>query len=212
FQPLSTVINNVSNTLNLEEYLSSLESGSAKRNIKKALKYMEDNGIVFEVRDKLSSEEIASAYSLFEAVSSNSKFVGRTLSYYQKLQETLSDKTIWYTMKKDNEFVLVNLAIKDISTKSSNDLYVGKKMELEEGAISYALKYLSFKYLAQNGYTYYDHWGVYLDPKSPKYGFSEFKMKFGGKLINFFPIFAYSKYIPTSLLNIFLKIFIHVSF
>ena len=211
-QPSSTIVNDVTNINDLEKFISTLQSKSCKRNIKKALSYMEDNSISFVVKESLNDNELTEAYSLFKEVASHGNFKGRPFEYYKSLQETLPSKVIWYLMMKDGHIILANLAVRDLNTKTSNDLYVGKKMELEEGAISYGLKYLSFKYLNENGYKYYDHWGIYLDPKSPKFGFSEFKLKFEGKIINFLPVFAYSKFVPSFFINFIIKVFSNVNF
>jgi lipid II:glycine glycyltransferase (peptidoglycan interpeptide bridge formation enzyme) len=47
--------------------------------------------------------------------------------------------------------------------------------------------------LKQNGFKYYDHGGADIDPESSKYGFTVFKLHFGGEIITYPNLILVSK-------------------
>jgi lipid II:glycine glycyltransferase (peptidoglycan interpeptide bridge formation enzyme) len=148
---------------------------------------LEGSGVKFVVKKSLSDSELNEATDLIEGISARNNFRTRGYGYFKTMQESVPE-AIWYLFvdeSKGNKIVLANLAVVDISTSTNYDLYVGRAEGYDNLYLSYLLKYFSFKYLKNEGIHYYDHWGVYLDPASPKHKFSVFKLHFGGRVIHY---------------------------
>lgn len=170
-----------------EDMLASIPSSNAKRNCKRGQKKLDAEGVTFEIKEKLSEEELIQAYALITEVSSKKNFNKRSFKYFQKLQEL--PESIWYVFKdKTGMLILANYGIINERTSSYSDLYVGRDLKYDASYISYVLKLRAFEYLRDRGIKFYDHWGVDFDPKSDLYLFSLFKQHFGGTVISYPPI------------------------
>lgn len=187
-QPHSTIIKDLH-----EDIEKSIPSKNARRNIKRGLKKLEENGLEFSVVSKLNEEELKKVYDLIKLVGSDKDFNVRSFEYYRLLQEKVKN-TIWFIFRKksDQSIVLANLGV--LYKDSYLDFFVGKQPDYDRDYLSYVLKYNSFEWLKENGYLLYDHWGYEEDPNSPKRNYSVFKEHFGGKVIKYPKIRVISKY------------------
>jgi lipid II:glycine glycyltransferase (peptidoglycan interpeptide bridge formation enzyme) len=183
-QPKSTIVK----TTVVENLMESFPSSDTRRNCRRGLKRLAESRVKFVAKTKLSEEELAEAAKLVAALGEAKEFSTRDISYFRTMQETLPGM-IWWLFTDDSKIVLANAGVIDTATSTYYDLYVGRDRQYDKMYISFLLKYYSFEQLKSQGIKYYDHWGVFLDPKSPKYGFSVFKLHFGGRVIDYPPQF-----------------------
>ncbi len=177
-QPKYTVLKN----LDYADVNQSIESSNARRNLKRGLKFFEEQGFIFETKDKLDEKELIYAADLMRSVALERGFVTRGFKYLEVLQR--NTKTQWFIIKdKDGKIVVANIGL--IENFTYYDLLIGKVSTFDRQYISYVLKAKSFDYLKSQGFKYYDHGGAEINPESPKYGFTVFKMHFGGEIITY---------------------------
>lgn len=190
-QPRSSLIKSTFS----ENLLESIPSRDARRNVKRGLKRLQNTQIKFATRGKLNGHDLQVAFSLIAGVSRNKKFATRSLDYFRQLQNNILN-TIWFLFVDgaSNQILLANLGIADPVSSTYYDLYVGRDIKYDSHYLSYLLKYFSFDYLRDKQIQFYDHWGIDLNQASRQYGFSTFKMHFGGNIINYPEIILLSKW------------------
>lgn len=184
-QPRSTIIKETFE----KDLISSFPSYYTRKKCRRGLKRLRERRIKFLVKMKLSEDELKRAYELIVEISRRKGFKTRAYNYFKDFQETVPT-TIWFLLvdePNNNKIILANLGIIDRNTITYYDLYVGRDTNYDKMNISYLLKYYSFEYLKKIGIKYYDHWGIELNKKSPKYAYSVFKIQFGGRIITFPP-------------------------
>uniref|UniRef100_A0A7C5YRR8 Peptidoglycan bridge formation glycyltransferase FemA/FemB family protein n=1 Tax=candidate division CPR3 bacterium TaxID=2268181 RepID=A0A7C5YRR8_UNCC3 len=180
-QPAYTVVKSTME----DDLISSFPSSSARRNCRWGIKRAEKRKIEFVVKEKLSNSELEEAHRLIKMISEKKRFKGRTYAYFKALQDIVPE-VIWFILvdrMKKGKIILANIGILDRKNSTFIDLYVGRDVKYDKFYLHYALKYFSFNYLKSIGVKYYDHWGIELDKSSPLYGYSSFKLRFGGRII-----------------------------
>lgn len=199
-QPPQTLI---TNTTLVNEDMLCFPSSYHRRNIRKGLKMMSENNLKFEMVNKLNDEELLKASELINSLGKSKEFGTRSYDYFKKLQNTL-DNICWFVVRNSkNELLVANLELLDKRISTCFDLYIGKDKIANQLLLHHVVKYLSFLWCKENGFTKYDHWGVF--PDDPKKAhFSEFKLKFGGDIINYPKLMIYSKF-PFNLISKFLS-------
>ncbi len=194
-QPLTTF---VTDTTVINPEMLSMPSSSQRRNIRKALKNMEDLGITFEFVETLDDTLLNECYSLIRGLGGSKEYGVREISYFRNISKVKGSG--WFIIKdRSSKVLMCNLVVIDRHISTCFDLVVGKSKEVDELMLHYAMKYLSFKWCKENGITKYDHWGIFKNISS-KASFSEFKMKFGGYEVNYPKLTIYTKF-PFSLVT-----------
>ena len=164
-----------------EEILASMHP-KTRYNIKVAEKH---NVLVQEERE-LNPEVL----NLLIQTSKRAGIRGFDPNYYTQLVKYFSenkDITVKvYTASQENELLAVNIIlqykyghIKNLGTY----LFGGSSNTKRNLMAPYLLHWHIIQELKKQGYEKYDFWGIEEDPKHPWYGFSKFKLGFGGEVI-----------------------------
>lgn len=163
-------------SLSMDEILASM-SGTTRTNVRRGIK----EGCEFKKVSNL--DEFIPFYNAFcDAKGLDDHTSKLRMGKYKHLMMT---KAI-----KDNQVLSMHANVLDPLSKVAFLLY-SCSPRLEEGVdrklIGWANKFLHYKdleWLKNEGYLVYDWSGVCLDESSPKYSIGQFKLSFGGRLID----------------------------
>ena len=150
------------------------------------MRLAQKNGVIIERAKNLSDFE--TFFDLLDATSLRQKYYIHPKHYYQKIWETLSPKGMCHilTAKSGGE------ALSSWMLFSYNQVlyypYGGSSDKLQNLFPSNLLGWEAIKFGQELGCTSFDMWGASKninDQTDPWWGFTNFKLKFGGRLVEF---------------------------
>lgn len=162
-----------------EEQLLSAMHPKTRYNIKVATKH----GVEIQVSNELTKE----ALSLLLETSKRAGIRGFDSDYYTKLVQYFrgnKDITVKvYTAKHQGDLLAVNVIL--TYKQQGTYLFGGSADQKRNLMAPYLLHWQIIQDLKTQGFVKYDFWGVETDPKHPWYGFSKFKLGFGGQVVKY---------------------------
>lgn len=145
------------------------------------IKYSQRNGVVVKFQN--SPEGLDTFYDIYKATSARQGFFPRPKIYFEKLKEVFT---------RENMFHIATAFYEDKPLASwilftyEDTLYYPYGGSLQENKNSHASCLLGWEAIRlgkREGCTLFDMWGAAVDPNDTKdsyYGFTNFKLKFGG--------------------------------
>jgi len=164
-------------TRGMDEILASMKSNT-RNEIRRAIKEGCEFGIVDDV------DEFIPFYNSFCESKGLNDFTSRAqIGKYEKVLITKATDSEGGVLAMHANILdeKTKVALLMFSCSPRLDANVDKKL------IGWGNRFLHFKdleWLKDNGYTYYDWSGVCLDPDNPCYSIGQFKLSFGGKVVD----------------------------
>lgn len=176
--PHQTLILDVQKT---EEQLLSEMHPKTRYNIKVATKH----GVEIQTSNELTKDTL----NLLLETSKRAGIRGFDAEYYTKLVQYFrehKDITVKvYTAKHQADLLAVNVILTYKQQKLATYLFGGSADAKRNLMAPYLLHWQIIQDLKKQGFEKYDFWGVETDPKHPWYGFSKFKLGFGGEVVKY---------------------------
>lgn len=130
---------------------------------------------------------------IFQETASRAGIRFQSPEYFSQLLEFFKEgKNIsasLYRAEKDGDTIAANLMV--TWNKTVTYLFGGSSNMHRNVMAPYALHWQAIQEYKSQGFELYDFWGVEEDPNHPWYGFSRFKLGFGGKVINYAGTYDY---------------------
>jgi len=144
------------------------------------IKVAEKSGVVVKV-----SKNVADFYQIFEETTERDKFSGHSLKYYEKMVDTLGDHVKLYLAEVEGKVVagIIVTFYKDTAI-----YYFGASSnEYRNCMAPYLLQWTAMKDAKKTGMKSYDLFGIAPEgePNHPWAGITDFKMKFGGRRVEY---------------------------
>lgn len=168
-----------------EEWLASCRK-SAKERIKAGMK-ADAAGRIKVTRISLpeNGKEIDEVISKVVALSEE-KFSARKGGYLKRLIEVFGDLSVVWRVSVGDRCVGGSIGILSEQQKIYHSIYsVIEREALHELNAGYLVKLYQWRLGHELGYKWLDMWGVETDPNHPWYGFSQFKLGFGAKIVEY---------------------------
>lgn len=175
----------------LDDLFSAVKS-KRRRDIRKAAK----NGLVVEIDN--SEAGLNQFNSVMDSIVRSKNYVMHDSSYFKTIYDTFvsSGNSNIFLAKNNGELHGAYWVISQGNT--CYELYGGVNQLGAKSRSSFMLKWETIKYAKENGFRYYDHWGVSpvlengeFDKSDSMYNISEFKKAFGGRTFHFMPQTTY---------------------
>lgn len=117
---------------------------------------------------------------------SEEKFSSRKTGYLKRMVELFGDKAVVWTVRAGDKCAGGSIGILDGNQKIYHTIYSAvDRVVLREHNAGYLLKLYQWRLGHELGYRWLDMWGVETDPNHPWYGFSQFKLGFGAKIVEY---------------------------
>lgn len=174
FQPENTLILNLNSTL--EEILNNMHQ-KTRYNINLARK----KGVEVD-RVETTPENKKIFFNLIDQTAKRDKFVSHTNVYYEKLLDTKAGNAYLWFAKYNGNVLCTNIVMSHGDTVTYTH---GASANIDKNIMApYLLQFEQIKWAKENGFKYYDFWGVSKteDKNDPWYGFSRFKKGYGGEI------------------------------
>jgi|GEM_PF-5731474 len=182
-QPVKTAI--VDLTCSEEEWLS-LVRKSARERIKAGVNAGASGKISIKRIDP--KEEPDELNTIIEKIVmlSEEKFNSRKTGYLNRMVELFGEKAVIWSVRAGDRCEGGSIGILDENQKIYHTIYSAIAREvLREHNAGYLLKLYQWRLGHELGYKWMDMWGVETDPNHPWYGFSQFKLGFGAKIVEY---------------------------
>jgi len=180
YQPECTLM--VDLTYSTEDILKQMKP-KGRYNIKVAQKH----GVTIEV-SKNPEQEVDNFYQLFSQTTERDNFSGHPKSYYSNLFKTLGPEhaKLYFAMYNGKPLAACIVTY----FKETATYYFGASSNENRNTMApYLLHYQAMIDAKKMGYKWYDFFGIAPEnePNHPWAKVTDFKKKFGGKIINYFP-------------------------
>jgi peptidoglycan pentaglycine glycine transferase (the first glycine) len=180
YQPESTLI--ISLQPSEEEILTQMKP-KGRYNIKIAQKH----GVKIRLSED-KKEDLQKFYKILKETTARDQFSGHPLSYYENMLEKLGPKKVKLWLAEYNNKIIAGV----IATYFADTVtyYFGASASQNRNIMApYLLHWEIMKHAKKEGYEYYDMFGIAPEnsPHHPWAGVTEFKLKFGGKRMNYIP-------------------------
>ena len=150
------------------------------------IKYAERNGVtVYEANDQADFDIF---YSLLEETAEREKYYIHSKAYYQTIWEQFSEKGLCHILIAKHEETPLSAWM---LFTYDNTLYYPYGASANQGRnlmASNLIAWEAIKLGKKSGCTMFDIWGAAVNPENeddPYYGFTNFKLKFGGKHVTY---------------------------
>lgn len=180
YQPESTLI--ISLQPSEEEILAQMKP-KGRYNIKVAQKH--------NVKIRLSEgkkEDLQKFYSILMETTARDQFSGHPLDYYENMLEKLGPEKAKLWLAEYNGKAIAGVIATYFGDTAT--YYFGASSSQNRNTMApYLLHWEIMKHAKKEGFKYYDMFGIAPEnsPHHPWAGVTEFKLKFGGKRINYIP-------------------------
>lgn len=149
-------------------------------------RYAAREGVIVELAE--SDNDFDDFFNLFKSTAIRQKYFIRPREYYKTIWDTLHPSGICHilTAKYDNESLASWMVF--IYDGILYYPYGGSSLEKRNMFASNALGWEVIRFGKSNGCELFDMWGAAEDPDNTKdeyYGFTKFKLKFGGKFVHY---------------------------
>lgn len=176
--PIPTHTNILDLTLSLDELLSQMKP-KGRYNIKLA----EKKGVVVKKGD---IKDLDIFYSLLIETTKRDNFRPNPFEYYKSMLENLKNSILLFAFH-ENDILSAGIFT---YTKNQSLYYYGASSNIKRNLMSpYLLQWEAIKIGKERGCKYYDFMGI-ADPENPKdqlINVTDFKLKFGGRIVRFNP-------------------------
>ena len=168
-----------------EEWLGSVRK-SAKERIKAGTNADAEGKI--SIKRIVPRENLDELKTIIEKIValSEEKFSSRKTGYLNRLVELFGERAVVWSVRSNDRCSGGSIGILDENQKIYHTIYSAIDREvLREHNAGYLLKLYQWRLGHELGYKWMDMWGVETDPNHPWYGFSQFKLGFGAKTVEY---------------------------
>lgn len=176
FQPQKTIILDLSQSI--DDILKKMKP-KGRYNIKLAQK----KGVIVK-----QEYNVNNFYNMLKITSKRDKFSSYTKDYYEKMIQNLNKNSCIFTAFYDN--IPLASAIYVYFKQNFIYYYGSSNNEYRNMMAPYLLQFASIQYAKENGYKYFDLFGISTKPNDNLAGVTQFKRKFGGIEKTYHPPYA----------------------
>lgn len=135
-----------------------------------------------------TSQKAVDFYNLLQETTNRDGFLGHSVDFYQKMLDSLGDKIQLLLAEYENKIIAGGIFV---YTKTEAIYYYGASSNQYRNVMApYLLQWKAIQEAKKRGCLWYDFLGIAPEnaPQNhPWKGVSEFKKKFGGKIVNYLP-------------------------
>lgn len=152
-----------------------------KRVRRKGINRSYNRGVIIKVIDLNNEEELGEMYNILKGVYNRIKLPLSSIDFFRNIKNHLREKVLSLGLFVENELIAVRIVF--CFNKMIYDWYAGAKDEFLDFRPNDVLPWEIMKWGVNNGYEVFDFGGA--GKPNISYGVRDFKLKFGGELVNF---------------------------